>query len=554
MLRDDFQLAQPPRRRKAVLLACALVAATGCTSARQWIANGLKVGPNYRDPGARVACDWIDGDDRRVIRDPVDHAAWWAQFNDPVLNQLVAEAYRQNLTLREAGARITEARALRAIAVGTVFPQRQDVTASYSHNLSPGGGFDRHFSSWNGGFNLAWELDFWGRYRRAVAAADADLDAAVYDFGDVVVTLVADVAATYVDIRTLQARLKLVKRNVENQRKTFDITEDRFEVGATDIIDVAQTQSSLQQTEAIIPQLETALRQAQNQLCILLGIPPEDLTARLGDGEIPDVAEDVAVGIPAVTLMRRPDVRRAERQLAAQSALIGIAESDLYPQITLSGNVGRSANQFDDLFRSGSGFGSIGPSLRWNFLNYCRILENIRVEDARFRQLLWRYRQTVLLANLEAENAIIQFLNSQDRLELQLDAAEAAAIANDRITQQLEEGLADYNRVFNVQNFLTQQEQSAAIAKGDVAQNLILIYRAIGGGWPSPFLGEPNLEFVPSGDLGPDDAAAAEPDDGPDAAGAAEDDGDDDAERLPPPDPAGPLGYPDSVIPLPAVG
>lgn len=477
------------------LIALVALLLAGCTRPREWIANGFKVGPQYCTPGVQIAPDWLDADDRRVLHNPVDHAAWWATFGDPVLNQLVAEAYRQNLTLKEAGARIMEARALRSIAVGTVFPQSQDLSASYTHVLPPGTAPDRHFSVWNGQFGLSWEIDFWGRFRRAVEAADADLQASYFDYGDVVVTLVADVAATYVDIRTLQTRLELVKRNVENQRKTYELTQTRFEGEEASEIDVQQAKSSLAQTEGFVPQLEIQLRRAQNELCVLLGIPPEDLSQRLGEGAIPEVSPNIALGIPAESLMRRPDVRRAERQLAAQSARIGIAESELYPHISLSGDVGVSAGQFGDLFRNGASNGSVGPSLRWNILNYGRLLGNIEVQDARFCQLLHRYRQAVLLANLEAENAIVQFLKSQQRLEWQLEAAEAAGKTNDLINLLYEEGEADFNRVFNVQNFKTQQEESAAVAKGDVAQNLISIYRALGGGWPSPFLGEAILDF-----------------------------------------------------------
>jgi NodT family efflux transporter outer membrane factor (OMF) lipoprotein len=479
-----------------VAAACVLLAACGCTGPRRWIANGLKVGPEYRKPCVKLAEDWIDADDRRVLRDPVDHVAWWASFNDPKLNQLVACAYRQNLTLREAGARITEARALRAIAAGSFFPQQQDVSARYAHNLTTGAG-DRHFSTWNGSFNLAWELDFWGRFRRAVEVADADLDATVFDYGDVVVTLVADVAATYIDVRTLETRLELVKRNVENQRKTYDLVEARFQGEVASDVDVQQAKSSLAQTEAFVPQLEIALRQAQNELCVLLGMPPRDITEMLGEGDIPTVQPELALGIPAETLLRRPDVRRAERNLAAQSALIGIAESDLYPQLSLTGNVGVNANQFNDLFRNGSSFGSVGPTFRWNILNYGRIVGGIEVQDARFQQLLASYRQAVLLANLEAENSIIQFLKAQERLVWQLEAAEAAAKTNDLITLQLNEGDVDINRVFNVQNFKTQQEESAAVAQGAVAQSLISVYRAVGGGWPSPFLCDAIIELPP---------------------------------------------------------
>jgi NodT family efflux transporter outer membrane factor (OMF) lipoprotein len=405
-----------------------------------------------------------------------------------VLNDLVTEAYNQNLTVRQAGARIMQARALRAIVVGEFFPQQQSFNADYSHNLRTGTG-DRHFSVWNGQFALAWEIDFWGRYRRAIESADADLDAAVFDYGDVVVTLVADVAATYIDIRTLQTRLELVRLNVENQRKTYDLTVIRLEKGESSDVDVQQALSSLVQTEALVPETETFLRQSQNQLCVLMGMPPEDLEERLGKGEIPTVAPEVALGIPAATLLQRPDVRRAEREMAAQSALIGVAEAELYPHISITGNVGRSANQFKDLFRSGSGFGSVGPSMDWNFLNYGRILNNVRLQDARFQELLAAYRESVLQANLEAENAIVLFLKSQEQFRLQLQAAEAADKTNELISAQFREGEPiDFNRVFSVQNFKTQQDLSAAQVKGDVAQGLIAIYRSLGGGWPSPYL------------------------------------------------------------------
>lgn len=477
----------------ALLSVCITLTGLGCTSPQDWFANGFKVGPNYCTPAAPVANDWIDADDRRILDEPADVTAWWAtSFNDPVLNQLVTESYAQNLTVRQAGARITQARALRQIVVGEFFPQQQSVAAQYSHNLSTGSGFDRHFSVWRGSFNLAWEIDFWGRYRRAIESADADLDAAIYDYGDVVVTLVADVAATYIDIRTLQTRLELVKLNVENQRKTYELTEIRFRNGESSEVDVQQAKSSLVQTEALVPQVEIALRQSQNQLCILMGMPPELILEMLGDGKIPDVKSEIAVGIPAATLLQRPDVRRAERNLASQSALIGVAESELYPHITLVGTVGRSGNQFKDLFRSGSGFGSVGPNLDWNILNYGRLAGNIEFQEARFQELLASYQQTVLNANLEAENAIIQFLKSQEQLRLQLEAAEAADKTNELITLQFEEGEEiDFNRVFSVQNTKTQQEVAAAAAKGDVAQSVVAIYRALGGGWPSPYLTQP---------------------------------------------------------------
>lgn len=499
--------------RRLLLLAAVLVMLCGCrTSLRQWCENGFKVGPNYCKPCVAVADDWIDADDKRLLQGPVDHIAWWSDsFQDPVLNQLVADAYRQNLTLRQAGARIAEARALRVVIVGDLFPQQQSFGAEYSHNLRTGFG-DRHFSVWRGQFSLAWELDFWGRYRRAIEAADADLDASVFNYGDAVVTLVADVAATYIEIRTVQTQLKLVKSNVENQRRTFEFAEINFKEGAASEVDVLQAETNLAQTEAFVPQLELSLRQTQNQLCVLLGIPPQELTARLGEGKIPDVKKEVAVGIPQELLIRRPDVRRAERELAAQSALIGVAESDFYPHIALQGTLGRGAGQFKHLFEPGSGFGSVSPTLGWDFLNYGRILGSVHVQDARFQQLLAAYRESVLIANLEAENAIAEFLKTQVTYEKQLVAAEAADQTNEKIILLYREGdqTTDYNRVINVQSSKTQQETSAALAKGDLAQSLIAIYRALGGGWPSPALGDA-MPVVPAGGLPPAPEELASP-------------------------------------------
>ena len=490
------------------LIALTSIVTAGCTSARQWVANGFQVGPEYCPPAAAVADNWIDADDRRVRSDVSVDAAWWTVFDDPQLSELVALAYQQNLSLREAGARILEARALRAIAVGSVFPQRQQMAADYRHNLVPGEGFDRHFSIWSGEFNLAWEIDFWGRFRRAVEATDADLDAAVEDYGDVLVTLIADVAATYVDIRTRQRRIELVNQNVDTQRRTYELAEIRFREGDASEIDVHQAKSSLEQTRAFVPQLETALRQSQIQLCVLLGIPPQDVSELLGEADIPTAPVDVAVGIPAELLSRRPDVRRAERRLAAQSARIGVAESELYPQISLTGTIGVTGNQFRDLFRSGASFGTVGPSFRWNVLNYGRIVNNVRAEDALFRNLLYSYRQAVLLANAEAESALVFFLRSQTRLESQMEAALAARKTNDLIVELYAEGEADFNRVFNVQNFKTRQEEEAALAKGDVAIGLIELYRALGGGWPTwrcgglaAVQGQPAINSPPSSEV-----------------------------------------------------
>ena len=377
--------------------------AVGCTSLEEYVQNGFKVGPNYRRPPAPVAPKWIDATDVRVRSQSDDLSKWWTVFNDPVLDSLVCFAYGQNLSLRVAGCRVLESRAQLAIDAGNLLPQTQTATLSYTRNglskeIANSNQFStakRWFQQWNDGFNLSWEIDFWGRFRRTVEADVDTLDASVENYDDVLVTLLGDVATNYAEFRTFEQRIEYTKQNVELQRNTLKIVQGRFQAGTTNELDVVQARSTLEQTEAQIPELQIALRQTANQLCILLGIPPEDLEARLGRGAIPTAPPDVAIGIPADLLRRRPDVRRAERQAAAQSALIGVADAEFYPHIVINGTIGYSAEHFKDLFREKALMGSVGPSFTWNILNYGRILNNVRLQDARFQELVATYQNTV---------------------------------------------------------------------------------------------------------------------------------------------------------------
>jgi len=518
--RGDFM--RPRTRRSWLLLTLLLLASTGCTGWREYFANGFKVGPNYCPPAAPVADQWIDADDPALNTDPTDDAAWWRTFNDHVLNNLIVSAYRQNLTLRVAGLRILEARAQRGIAVGNLFPQGQEAFGDYnriglSKNGPSGLALDRFFSEWRLGASLAWELDFWGRFRRAIQAADANLDASVENYDNVLVLLLSDVAQSYANVRIAEQRLAYARENVRIQRGSLKIAEDRLRHGATTRLDVTQGQSNLAQTEATIPPLEATRRQAVNQLCILMGMPPQSLDEILARHRgIPAAPPQVAVGIPAELLRRRPDVRRAEREVAAQSAMIGIAVADLYPHFSINGTIYFDAKRFEDLFNGDSLAGSIGPGFRWNILNYGRLTNNIRVQEARFQQLAVEYQNTVLQANFEAENALIGFLNSQQQVRSLADSAEYSRQSVELVTQQYREGTVDFNRVFNVQQFLTQQQDQLAVAQGLVAQNLIQLYRSLGGGWqirlsnfpPPPVVAPPRpAEAVPL----PEPAAPLQP-------------------------------------------
>ncbi|HEV3385264.1 MAG TPA: efflux transporter outer membrane subunit, partial [Gemmata sp.] len=318
------------------LLVALAMCFCGCTPINEYVHNGFKVGPNYRTPDAAVANNWIDASDQRVRTDSDDLSKWWTVFNDPILNDLICDAYHQNLTLREAGFRVLQARAQLGIAIGEIFPQAQAMTGEFLRQASNGttGSTQRFSSRWDYGFTLAWELDFWGKFRRGIESNRANLQASVANYDDVLVTLLSDVATAYVLYRTTEERIKYATQNVDIQSKVLEITKASFAVGKATKIDVDQAESTLYQTQAAIPELEIALRTANNQLCVLLGIPTIQLQEKLGKAPIPVAPVDVAVGIPADLLRRRPEVRQAERLAAAQCAQIGVAVSDFYPHIS----------------------------------------------------------------------------------------------------------------------------------------------------------------------------------------------------------------------------
>ncbi|MBX7075154.1 MAG: TolC family protein [Pirellulales bacterium] len=491
--------------------------ASGCTSFREWWANGLKVGPNYLRPPAPVANDWIDAADARVETRAPDLSQWWTVFRDPALDALVQNAFRQNITLREAGFRVLQARAQRAIVVGEFFPQQQDMFGGYQRigvskaNANTSFLPARFFDQWQVGFGLVWELDFWGRFRRAIEAADADLDASVEGYDAVLVTLLADVARSYVELRTAQQEIEYTEQNVVLQRQTLTFAEARFRGGTASELDVDQARSNLAQTEALIPQQRLRMRLANNLLSILLGMPPQDLVARLGKAPIPNAGPQVAVGIPAQLLARRPDVRRAERQVAAQSARIGVAVSELYPHIGIGGTLGWSSRNFSNLMDSDALYGNVGPTFQWNVLNYGRIANNIRLQDARLQELIATYQQQVLVAAREAEDGLARFLQSQEVVRYQTESVVANQRAVEISLVQYKGGLTDFNRVALLQQNLVTQQIVQTRARGEVALGLIEVYRALGGGWELRLRPVPPVLLPPAGPNAPAEAVPPPP-------------------------------------------
>ena len=465
------------------------------------------VGPNFRRPEASVSENWLEAGDARVKSEPADYREWWKTLNDPVLDRLVDRAYRENLTLKIAGVRVLEARAQLGIAIGQFYPQSQQAFGSLQYNRiserspqaasqqSSGGSSQPSASSlfeyWQDqvGLSATWELDFWGKFRRAIESANAGWLATVANYDSALVSLTADVANSYILVRTLERRLAIARENVETQKESLKIAEARFQYGTASQLDVEQATTVLNSTLASIPALETQLRQAKNALSVLLGLPPSDLADLVrGSSEIPVSPPQVVVGIPNDLLRRRPDVRSAEYQAAAQSAQIGVAKADLYPAFSLSGMLGflsSDANSFklSDMFQWKSRVLQAGPSVQWNIFNYGRITNNIRVQDARLQELLLAYRNTVLTAQQEVEDNLIAFLRAQERADFLAKSVTAARTSVDLSTLQYREGTVDFTAVLVAQQSLLSQQDSLASTLGNISTSLVGIYRALGGGW-----------------------------------------------------------------------
>ena len=486
------QQSPNPLRRGAGLI---LIALAGSVLAL----GGCVVGPKYVKPEVPANSDWSEQADPRLTSETAPDSTWWKVFNDPTLDQLVELAHRQNLSLQAAGLRIMEARARLALAVGRQYPQIQEAFASatavgLSEHGPTGALVPSNYWDYQVGFDAAWEADLWGKYRQDVRAEAGNYLATVADYDDVLVSLTAEVARTYAVIRTFEALIEYAGANVALQEEGLRIAEARFRHGATSELDVAQATTLLESTRESIPQLQTGLQQAENALSTLLGQPTGAVRSLLSTSSgIPSAPAQVAVGIPADMLRRRPDVRSAELSAVSQCARIGVAKADLYPRLTLFGTIGTQTtsgagglsghSSFSDLFGANSLFYAFTPQLVLPIFNYGRIENNVRIQDARFQQLLVGYQDTVLRAAQEAEDAMFAFLRAQEAAEYARKASTAAARSVELASIQYREGAVDYQRVLDAQRTLLQEQNTLVTARASIATNLIATYKALGGGW-----------------------------------------------------------------------
>ena len=458
------------------LLVFGLVLLGGCAA----------VGPNYQKPKTPMPESWQLASDPALIRNESQVIDWWMVFNDPFLTQLIEDAASGNLSLKAALARVEEARAQVWVARGMEVPSvNLGANATWQrgseYSLPPGGSTN---TSNTIGLDAGWEIDLFGRIRRSVEAAQANYEATEEDRLDVMVTLYSEVARTYLTVRTLQARLSATQSNIESQKRILWLVQSRFNNGLATALEVAQAQMELASSQAEVPPLKIALEQNINTIALLLGKQPGAYQRDLKIVKpIPIPPQKVTVGVPANLLRQRPDIRRAERQLATQTARIGVATADLYPTFSLTGSFGFSATDLRDIPNYGSRIFTFGPALQWNIFDGGRIRSQIKVEDARTEQALLNYEQTVLAALNETENALVGFLNQRQRVSALERSVQASSRALKLALDLYKEGLTDFENVLDAQRNLFVFSNQLAEAKGTLTVNLVNLYKAIGGGW-----------------------------------------------------------------------
>jgi multidrug efflux system outer membrane protein len=467
--------------------------------------SGCMVGPNYRAPQVPVPAAWSEAQPGKAEASAAAVSQWWTTFKDPVLESLIARAVQSNWDLRTATGRVREARAQRGVAGADLWPTI-NLSGSYtrqraSENAIPfssgagssstsGGpspflqGLKLDQDLFQTGFDASWEIDLFGGVRRSIEAADADLASSQESLRDTLVSLLAEVARNYVEVSGFQRRLAIARENLQAQRDTLELTRARFNAGLTSELDVEQAASQLATTRSQIPPLETSLKQGVHRLGVLIGQAPGALLEELSTAApIPTAPPEVPVGLPAELLRRRPDIRRAERQLAAATARIGVAEADLYPKLSLTGSLGLESLQLTDLPKGASRFWAVGPTVSWPIFDAGRIRANIAAQDARTDQQFSTYQQTVMTALEEVENALVAYSREQARRTQLMEAAEANRRAVALATDLYRNGLGTFLNVLDSERVLFASQSDLAQSQATVSTDVVALYKALGGGW-----------------------------------------------------------------------
>lgn len=456
-----------------------------------FLISGCQVGPDYVRPEYSVPDQWHQKAVRGLEDGSADLQTWWKVFNDPVLESLIQRARAGNLDLQIASARVMESRALLGVAAGQYWPD-VDAIGAYSRSRPSENGLlaglpvnaADQLNLHSVGVDSIWEIDVFGRISRSVESAQAYMEASIENYRDVLVSLYSEVAQSYIDLSSIQERIRYAQNNIKLQRDTLELTRKRREAELVPELDVQQAELVLASTESTIPVLRQSEAQAIHRLSVLLGKPPAFLSEELSKAsKIPDVPEEITVGLPTELLRQRPDIRGAERILGAQTAEIGIATAGLYPAFSLSGTFALEAQQIKDVGDWDSRTWGFGPAMRWNLFDGDRIRSSIKVQEAQAEQAMIDYEQTILLALEEVENAMVAFAEEQQRVEALERSVSAAQKSVELVKKLYEIGLTDFQNVLDMQRTLTVQQDQLAESRGRVAKNLVRIYTSLGGGW-----------------------------------------------------------------------
>jgi NodT family efflux transporter outer membrane factor (OMF) lipoprotein len=449
----------------------------------------MTVGPDYSPPEMQTPGAWqkeiagVTADSRSEVE---ILAKWWTTFNDPLLSDLMERAVAGNLNLKQALNSVRQARIQRGITDADRFPSvNSSGSAGRTYSKDMSGEFTGT-NSFRLGLDASWEADLFGRVKRSIEAADANLEATEESYRDILVSLLSEVALNYIEVRSYQAQLLVAGSNLKSQEETYNITKWRYQAGLTTELDVENASKNLEQTRSQIPSLKSSLEQAKNRIAVLLGSEPGALDSLLDEYRpVPDAPNEIAIGIPADLLRRRADLRKAERELAAQTAKIGVAEAERYPRISLSGDIGLSALALGDLFNSDSLSTGGNSGISWPVYDAGRIMKNIEIQYAAREQKLIAYRAALLTALEDVENAMTSYTYDLARRESLLKASESAEQAAETSRAQYSSGLIDFQSVLEAESTLLTFQNNVVQSDAQIIKDLIGLYKALGGGWSS---------------------------------------------------------------------
>lgn len=452
----------------------------------------MMVGPNYKEPKKNVAKHWLPHN-QAVNESPMKNVMWWNIFHDKNLTALIQQGYQNNLSLQSAGVRVLQTRAQLAQSVGELYPQQQALIGSYDYNRIGGGSLQSilpsSFNTASLGFSTNWEIDFWGKYRRAIQSNDASFLASLAAYDHALVTLTADIANTYINIRTQQTLIQVTQENIALQKMSLQLTQSRFNAGQTSLLDVEQAKTELSETEATLPPLISQLQRQKDILAVLLGTIPNNIDRLLQKNRgIPQAPHKIAIGIPRETLARRPDIHQARLEAIAQSEAIGATKANLFPSFSLAGTFAFAANsispnKISDIFNWSNRTATAGPGVNWPLFNYGQITNAVRAQDAAFQQALLNYLNLVLKAQQEVQDNITAYIEARKTTTYLKNSVASAKKSTKLALIRYREGESIYTTVLDAERQQLRVQTSLVNAQGDLAKAFIDLYRSLGGGW-----------------------------------------------------------------------